>query len=214
MDRSKAKQRMMATLRREISDERVLAVMEAVRREAFVPPELASQAYDNKPLPIGEGQTISQPLMVGIMLQALSVQPDDVVLDVGTGSGYQAALLGRLAARVVTVERIPVLADRARRVLRSERCWNVEVRTHRSASGLPDEAFDGIVVGAAAPAAPASLVDRLAIGGRLVIPVGTPVEQRLARVVRTEDGTSVQWLGPCRFVPLIGEEGWSEDFSA
>ena len=211
MQYAQAKRNLLRTLRHDVDDERVLSAIEEVTREAFVPAHLVARAYDNTPLPIGEGQTISQPTIVGIMLQALDVQPTDVVLDVGCGSGYQAAVLSHLAAHVVGVERIPALAERARQALAAMGCSNVEVVGAGAALGCPGRRFDGIVVGAAAPAVPRSLIEQLEIGGRLVIPVGTPVEQQLARVVREEGGVQVQWLGPCRFVPLIGEEGWSED---
>ena len=215
MTYSDARERLLRSLRREIRDVRVLDAIAAVPRELFVPPAAAGQAYDDAALAIGEGQTISQPLMVAIMLEVLDVQPTDAVLDVGTGSGYQAALLSKLAARVVSVERLAVLAERARRALRQGGFANVDVREAGLVAGCPEEApFDRIVVGAAAPAVPRSLIDQLRLGGRLVIPVGTPFRQFLARVTRTEDGTDVSWHGACRFVPLIGVEGWSSDAAA
>ena len=214
MSYTDAKERLLRSLRSEIHDSRVLDAVGAVPRELFVPPELAAQAYDDVALSIGEGQTISQPLMVAIMLQALDVQPTDAVLDVGTGSGYQAALLSRLAAHVVGVERIPALIERARHALREGGFTNVEVREAGPVPGCPEQApFDRIVVGAAAPAVPRSLVEQLRLGGRLVIPVGAPFEQRLAQVTRTLSGRDVQWLGACRFVPLIGDEGWPADLA-
>jgi protein-L-isoaspartate(D-aspartate) O-methyltransferase len=207
------KRHLLGSLRREVHDERVLDALMAVRREAFVPHGLDARAYDNVPLPIGEGQTISQPLIVGIMLEALDVQPGDTVLDIGTGSGYQAALLSRLAGTVVSTERIASLAEGAREALAREGCTNVQVVTTPSTLGCAELGpYDAIVVAAAAPAVPATLLAQLKLGGRLVVPVGSPVEQRLARVVRTTAGTTVSWLGPCRFVPLIGADGWSESF--
>ena len=215
MSNTEAKDRLLRSLKREIHDARVLDAIRAVPRELFVPPGSAAQAYDDVALSIGEGQTISQPLMVAIMLAALDVQPSDVVLDVGTGSGYQAALLSHLAARVVGVERIPALAERARAALAEGGFANVEVRAAGQVIGAPDQApFDRIVVGAAAPSVPASLVEQLRLGGRLVVPVGTPFEQRLAQVTRTLSGRDVRWLGACRFVPLIGDEGWPADLAA
>ena len=151
-DAPEAKRRLLRSLGREIRDARVLEAIREVGRERFVPPELAAQAYDDVALSIGEGQTISQPLMVAIMLEALDAQPADTVLDVGTGSGYQAALLSRLAARVVGVERIPVLIERARRALREGGFTNVDVREAGPVAGAPELApFDRIVVGAAVP---------------------------------------------------------------
>ena len=212
MQYSDARARLLKSLRREIDDQRVIGAIAAVPRELFVPQDIASQAYDDIALPIGEGQTISQPLMVAIMLQALDVQPTDSVLDVGTGSGYQAALLSKLAARVVGVERLPALVERARRTLRAGGFANVEVMLAMPVVGWPERApFDRIVVGAAAPAVPEALMEQLRVGGRLVVPVGTPFEQRVAQVTRTDGGSEVRWLGPCRFVPLIGEGGWPAD---
>ena len=214
MPHTDAKERLLRSLKREIRDARVLDAIRAVPRELFVPQESAAQAYDDVALSIGEGQTISQPLMVAIMLQALDAGPDDVVLDVGTGSGYQAALLSHLAARVVGVERIPALAERARAALAEGGFANVEVRAAGQVIGAPDQApFDRIVVGAAAPSVPRSLVEQLRLGGRLVVPVGTPFEQRLAQVTRTLSGRDVRWIGACRFVPLIGDEGWPADLA-
>ena len=214
MSYTDAKERLFRSLRSEIRDARVLDAIRGVPRELFVPPASAARAYDDVALSIGEGQTISQPLMVAIMLQALDAQPADTVLDVGTGSGYQAALLSRLAAHVVGVERIPVLIERARRALREGGFANVEVREAGPVPGCPERApFDRIVVGAAAPSVPRSLVDQLRLGGRLIIPVGTPFEQRLAQVTRTLKGRDVRWLGACRFVPLIGDGGWPADLA-
>ena len=214
MSYTAAKARLLRSIGREVRDARVLDAIRDVPRELFVPPELAAQAYDDVALSIGEGQTISQPLMVAIMLQALDAQATDTVLDVGTGSGYQAALLSHLAAHVVGVERIPVLIERARAALGEAGATNVEVREAGPVPGAPELApFDRIVVGAAAPSVPSSLVEQLRLGGRLVIPVGTPFEQRLAQVTRTLAGRDVRWLGACRFVPLIGDGGWPADMA-
>ena len=214
MSYTAAKARLLRSIGREVRDARVLDAIRDVPRELFVPPELAAQAYDDVALSIGEGQTISQPLMVAIMLQALDAQATDTVLDVGTGSGYQAALLSHLAAHVVGVERIPVLIERARAALGEAGATNVEVREAGPVPGAPELApFDRIVVGAAAPSVPSSLVEQLRLGGRLVIPVGTPFEQRLAQVTRTLAGRDVRWLGACRFVPLIGDGGWPADLA-
>ncbi|MCH7481754.1 MAG: protein-L-isoaspartate(D-aspartate) O-methyltransferase [Chloroflexi bacterium] len=214
MSYTAAKARLLRSIGREVRDARVLDAIRDVPRELFVPPELAAQAYDDVALSIGEGQTISQPLMVAIMLQALDAQATDTVLDVGTGSGYQAALLSHLAAHVVGVERIPVLIERARAALGEAGATNVDVREAGPVPGAPELApFDRIVVGAAAPSVPSSLVEQLRLGGRLVIPVGTPFEQRLAQVTRTLAGRDVRWLGACRFVPLIGDGGWPADMA-
>ena len=214
MSYTAAKARLLRSIGREVRDARVLDAIRDVPRELFVPPELAAQAYDDVALSIGEGQTISQPLMVAIMLQALDAQATDTVLDVGTGSGYQAALLSHLAAHVVGVERIPVLIERARAALGEAGATNVDVREAGPVPGAPELApFDRIVVGAAAPSVPSSLVEQLRLGGRLVIPVGTPFEQRLAQVTRTLAGRDVRWLGACRFVPLIGDGGWPADLA-
>ena len=214
--RERAMERMLRSVRREVTDERVLAAMASVPRQQFVTLDLLDRAYDDSALPIGEGQTISQPLMVGVMLQALDAREEDVVLDVGTGSGYQAALLSRLARRVVSVERIAALADVARSALQRGGYTNVDVffadgPDAKGELGWPKLApYDCIVVAAAAPSVPRSLIEQLKPGGRLVIPVGTPFEQDLARVVKRDAGVDVTWLGRCRFVPLIGEDGWPD----
>ena len=209
---SEARERLIESLRREVRDQRVLEAMRTVPREAFVPPDLASSAYADIALPIGDGQTISQPMIVGVMLEALALQPEDKVLDVGTGSGYQAAVLSRLAAKVVSVERVQGLAERSRRTLRLLGYTNVQVHDATDELGWPADApYDAIVVAAAAPSVPPSLVAQLGEGGRLVIPVGPPHDQNLVRVTETATGTEVAWLGPCRFVHLIGAEGWPDD---
>jgi protein-L-isoaspartate(D-aspartate) O-methyltransferase len=207
------RQRLVALLRREgVHDERVLAAIGAVRRELFVPPEQREHAYRNAPLPIGAGQTISQPLVVGLMTQALGLQGAERVLEVGTGSGYQAAVLARLAAHVVSVERFPELAERARAVLAQVGCQNVEVHVSNGSLGWPAGApYDGIVVTAGAPAVPPALVAQLAAGGRLVVPVGDRASQELTLVTREGAGTHTERLGPVRFVPLVGEEGWDAE---
>ena len=207
------RQRLIAELRREgVHDERVLAAIRAVPREAFVPPEHREQAYRNAPLPIGAGQTISQPLVVGLMTQALALQGAERVLEVGTGSGYQAAVLCRLAGHVVSVERFPELAARARGVLERLACHNVEVHVSNGTLGWPDSApYDAIIVTAGAPDVPSALVQQLAEGGRLVIPVGNRTAQDLLLVTRQGPETRTQNLGPVRFVPLVGEQGWDAD---
>jgi protein-L-isoaspartate(D-aspartate) O-methyltransferase len=198
--------------RRGIRDARVLEAMASVPREAFVPGVPASLAYDDRALPIDAGQTISQPYMVARMTELLQVEPGDRILEIGTGSGYQAAILARLAARVTTIERHPDLADSARERLAGLGVVGVDVRTGDGSRGLPDEApWDGIVVTAAAPAIPDALREQLAIGGRLVIPVGPRSQQDLMVVERRGPSDWQEWSdGAVVFVPLVGEGGWSE----
>ena len=195
---------------RGIRDERVLAAVASVPRELFVPADLRRHAYADRALPIGSGQTISQPFMVATMLEALGLEGGRA-LEIGTGSGYQAALLAELADDVVTVERVPELADEARRTLERAGYGRVDVRVGDGTLGVPEKApFDGIVVAAAAPAAPESLYGQLAPGGRLVDPVGTQRDQWLEIVERTPKGPVRVRTVPCRFVPLIGSEGFDD----
>ncbi len=203
---------MVRAMRREIRDERVLQAFASVPRERFVPPELQRFAYDDRPLPIGEGQTISQPLMVAIMTQALRLKGDEKVLEVGTGSGYQAALLSQLAREVIGVERVPELASTAARRLEALGYTNVRVHLVGEELGRPEDApYDAIVVTAGAPEIPQSLIDQLAMRGRMVLPVGGRRSQQLVRVTKTDAGVTLERLGECRFVPLIGgKEGWPE----
>jgi protein-L-isoaspartate(D-aspartate) O-methyltransferase len=196
--------------RRDIVDERVLAAMERVPRECFVPAELRSRAYDDAALPIGAGQTISQPYMVAAICSAVGLTGDEHVLDVGTGSGYQAAVLAELAAEVDTIERIPELAGQARSNLESAGYGGVRVHVGDGSRGLPDQApFDAIAVGAAAPGLPQTLYDQLKTRGRLAVPVGDRGVQQLELIVRSPEGPAVVHSVPCRFVPLLGEEGFS-----
>ena len=204
-----ARTRLLAALRREVGDARVIQAIGEVRRELFVPLESRHLAYEDIPLPIGEGQTISQPTIVALMSEALELQPQDHVLELGTGSGYQAAILARLAATVVTVERIPSLGDMARRLLQGLGYHNVEVRLAGPVLGCPERApFNAIISTASVPSLPHPLLNQLAEGGRMVIPMGSRLEQELTKVVRTSDGYAVSSLGPCRFVPLIGPGAW------
>jgi len=197
--------------RRGIADARVLAAIASVPRDLFVPEELRRRAYDDRALPIGHGQTISQPFMVAIICAALELDADGRVLDVGTGSGYQAAVLAEIAAEIVTIERVPELADRARETLARAGYGNVDVRIGDGTLGVPDRApFDGIAVAAAAPAVPETLYGQLAPGGRLVVPVGSLHDQWLEVVVRGADGPEVARSVPCRFVPLVGAAGFDE----
>lgn len=198
-----------------IADEAVLAAIGRVRREAFLPPELAERAYDNVALPIGSGQTISQPYIVGLMSQDLQVTRASRVLEVGTGSGYQAAVLAELGDSLVSVERVPELLASARRVLSALGYGRIELHLANGTLGWPAGApYDRIIVTAAGPSVPAALLDQLAVGGRLVMPVGTLAEQHLVVVARTSDGFEEAGLGGVRFVPLVGEGGWPEGTTA
>jgi protein-L-isoaspartate(D-aspartate) O-methyltransferase len=207
-----ARERLLRRLRRGgIMDERVLAAIGSVPRELFVPEELRSRAYADSALPIGYGATISQPTMVARMCEELRLTGGERVLDVGTGSGYQAAVLAELAAEVVGIERVPELAEQARAALAAAGYPDVEVHVGDGTLGLPERApFDAIVVAAAAPRPPAALVAQLAPAGRLVVPVGSRRDQRLEVVIRTESGSEVVRSVPCRFVPLVGAEGFDE----
>jgi protein-L-isoaspartate(D-aspartate) O-methyltransferase len=194
---------------RDIADERVLAAMERVPRELFVPPELRDRAYADVALPIGFGQTISQPYMVARIVEELGLDGDEKVLDVGTGSGYQAAVLAQLGEQVHSIERIPELAEQARRNFEAAGVDNVAVHVGDGSRGLPQEApFDAIAVAAAAPEFPQALYEQLKTGGRLVVPVGRRQGQRLEVIVRSPEGPAVLRSVPCRFVPLVGEEGF------
>jgi protein-L-isoaspartate(D-aspartate) O-methyltransferase len=189
---------------RGITDERVLAAMGRVPREAFVPLEVARYAYDDAALPIGEDQTISQPFIVATMCQLLGLEGDETVLDVGTGSGYAAAVLDELAGHVVSVERIPVLAARAGRALELTGHGDVVVRVGDGSLGAPDRApFDAISVAAATELVPPALYAQLGPGGRMVLPVGGSGGQRLVRIERGEDGPIESGSLACRFVPLV-----------
>jgi protein-L-isoaspartate(D-aspartate) O-methyltransferase len=197
---------------RDVEDERVLEAMERVPRELFVPDQVRGRAYDDAALPIGFGQTISQPYMVARICEALSLHGSEHVLDVGTGSGYQAAVLAELAHQVDTIERIPELAAFARERL-AEAGYGECVRVHvgDGTLGLPERApYDAIAVAAAAPDLPAPLYDQLTERGRLVVPVGGRRGQQLQLVVRSPEGPAVARSIPCRFVPLVGEAGFSD----
>jgi protein-L-isoaspartate(D-aspartate) O-methyltransferase len=201
----RGRDRLLDTLRAHVEDKRVLEAMRAVPRDRFVPPELAAEAWENAPLPIGSGQTISQPLFVARMCELLALAPTDRVLDVGTGSGYHAALLARLARHVWSIERHAELTEYARSSLYAAGIENVTLVVGDGSQGLPDQApFDGINVAAAAwRAIPAALEDQLGPGGRLVAPVDG-AGQRLVLVRRDELGElHRRWLEPVRFVPLV-----------
>jgi protein-L-isoaspartate(D-aspartate) O-methyltransferase len=194
---------------RGISDARVLDAMRTVPRHLFVSEALMDQAYSDFPLPIGEQQTISQPFIVAEMTQALQLTPEDRVLEIGTGSGYQAAILAQIAYRVYTIERIHSLYVKTRRLFDKLGYHNIVTRYSDGTTGWKEESpFDAIIVTAGAPEIPAVLVNQLAMGGRMVIPVGNQHSQDLIRLVREESGMHQTNLGGCRFVKLVGEHGW------
>jgi protein-L-isoaspartate(D-aspartate) O-methyltransferase len=195
--------------RRGIHDERVLAAMGEVPREAFVPERVRRSAYDDSALPIGSEQTISQPWVVAAICQALALDGDETVLEIGTGSGYSAAVLARLARRVISLERVPELVESARRALAEVGVPNVEVIEADGSRGYAQEApYQAIAVHAATPEAPHSLLAQLAEGGRLVVPIAAGSADLLTLFHRAEDGLRQETIGPTRFVPLIGAEGF------
>ena len=205
------KKRLFDQIRTDVADQRVVDAMMRVARERFVPEASAHLAYDDMALPIGEGQTISQPYIVALMVSALEVRRTDTVLEVGTGSGYQAAVLAELARQVTTVERLPALAESAQARLATLGLANVNVHTAGAALGWPSGApYDGIIVAAAAPRLPRELLDQLEIGGRLIVPIGSREQQELMKFIRTTEGYSVETFGSCRFVPLVGEGAWDD----
>lgn len=198
--------------RRGIKDERVLQAFMKVPRHKFVQPKDLWRAYEDYPLPIGYGQTISQPYIVAVMTELLELKGDERVLEVGTGSGYQAAILAELSKEVFTIERIPELAQRSQKLLRELGYENVRVVVGDGSKGLPQFApYDAIIVTAAAPKPPKPLLEQLKEGGRLVIPIGTHKLQDLTRITKIGSEFKTENFGPCLFVPLIGEEGWREE---
>jgi protein-L-isoaspartate(D-aspartate) O-methyltransferase len=212
MDDESRRRRMVETqiAARGVNDPRVLGAMEEVPRELFVPEHLRPQAFDDHALPIANAQTISQPYIVGIMTALLAPEPHHRVLEIGTGSGYQTAILSRLAAQVFSIERHPALADTARQVLERIGSTNVDVRVGDGTAGLAAEApFDRILVTAGAPSVPDALKEQLAEGGRLVIPVGPDGFQYLTVVSRDGSRFHEERRDACVFVPLIGQFGWS-----
>jgi protein-L-isoaspartate(D-aspartate) O-methyltransferase len=206
-----ARAELVRSLAPDVTDPNVLAALGKVPRERFVSPELKPYAYADRPLPIGHGQTISQPRIVGIMLQELRLSGDDRVLDLGSGSGYQSAVLAEMVKEVIAVELIPELVERSRRVLEELGYRNVSVLLATEELGWPAAApYDAIVVAAASPRIPMSLVEQLAPGGRMVIPVGERSrQQELMLVERTPEGFTVARKGACGFVPLIGKEAFT-----
>jgi protein-L-isoaspartate(D-aspartate) O-methyltransferase len=196
---------------RGITDARVLAAMRSVPRHVFVPEKYASEAYEDHPLPVSAGQTISQPYIVALMTSHLQLSGNEKVLEIGTGSGYQAAILAKLAGEVHSVERIPELAESAQKTLKELGIKNVFVHTGDGSLGWPEAApYDRIIVTTAAPAVPEELTAQLKLGGRLVIPVGERWNQMLEEWVRTDAGLEKRDVLPVGFVPLLGEQGWKE----
>ena len=196
---------------RGITDQRVLAAMRKVPRHLFVSEALRDQAYGDFPLPIGDQQTISQPYIVAEMTQALQLSRNDRVLEIGTGSGYQAAILAEIVYRVYTIERIHSLLIKARRIFDHLRYHNIITRFGDGTVGwLEESPFDAIIVTAGAPRIPDSLIDQLAENGRMVVPVGDQHSQELVKTVKNQDGIHRSNLGGCRFVKLVGEKGWSD----
>ena len=211
VDLKVAKTNLTKYLNQEIADTRVVEAMARVPREAFVAQEYYYEAYEDRPLSIGLGQTISQPFIVALMIQALQLKGNEKVLELGTGSGYEAAILAELARKVVTVEYIPELAESAKLVLDKFGYSNVEVHIAGKTLGWPEEApYDAIIVSAGAPSVPQVLLEQLAWKGRLVIPVGSRWQQDLLKVTKYQKGNRVESLGGCYFVPLIGEGAWEK----
>ena len=212
MDFAAMRAELIKHLSTEIRDKRVLAAMARVPRECFVPPEEQPLAYEDRPLPIGFDQTISQPLIIAIMTEALELTGDDKVLEIGTGSGYQAAILAELVRQVVTTERLPPLAKGAKEALDRLGYTNIEVHLAEETLGWERGApYNAIIVTAGAPRVPDALLDQLAIGGRLIIPVGSRYVQELYKVTKHKKKSVVQDLGGCRFVSLIGKDAWEEE---
>jgi protein-L-isoaspartate(D-aspartate) O-methyltransferase len=197
---------------RGIKDAKLISAMKKIPRHLFVEEALQSQAYSDHPLPIGEKQTISQPYMVALMTEALMLTGKEKVLEIGTGSGYQTAILAELSEKVFSIERIRPLAIRARKLLYELGYFNVEIKIFDGTFGWMEESpFDAILVTAGSPDLPQPLIDQLTTGGRLVIPVGDAFVQDLYRVIKTEEGVKKEDLGGCRFVKLIGKYGWESE---
>ncbi|MFC1968810.1 protein-L-isoaspartate(D-aspartate) O-methyltransferase [Chloroflexota bacterium] len=212
MDFQAARARLTEHLRSTIRDQKVLDAMGHVPREAFVPPDCRHLAYEDRPLPIGLGQTISQPFIVALMTQALEIAGSERVLELGTGSGYQTAILAELTRCVVTVERLKELADTAKQALDKLGYTNIEVHLTEETLGWSAGApYDAIIVAAGAPKLPVVLLDQLAVAGRLVIPVGSRFEQDLIKVTKQKEKITTESLGACRFVSLIGPDAWEEE---
>lgn len=211
MDFAAARARLIEQLSTYIKDKRVLTAMAKIPREYFVPVGEQFLAYEDMPLPIGFDQTISQPYIIGVMTEALELAGDEKILEVGTGSGYQTAILAELSRQVITVERVTVLAEAARRVLDSLGYINIEVHLAEGTLGWQKRApYNAIMVTAGAPIVPADLLAQLALEGRMIIPVGSRYMQELYKITKRNQGDVVEKLGGCRFVPLVGKGAWEE----
>lgn len=213
IDLNKAREKMVRDqlIPRGIHDPRVLSAMRKVPRHWFVEEALWGEAYRDYPVPIGERQTISQPYIVGLMSQALGLKGQEKVLEIGTGSGYQTAILAELSRKVYSIERIRALFQKARRIIDQLKYFNVMLKVYDGTQGWPEESpFEAIIVTAASPEIPAPLLEQLAINGRMVIPVGDRLSQSLKKITRTEEGFQEEDLGGVRFVSLIGEHGWKD----
>jgi protein-L-isoaspartate(D-aspartate) O-methyltransferase len=212
MDYEAARARLIKALASEIKDKRVLAAMARIPREYFVPPENTRYAYEDRPLPIGLDQTISQPYIVACMTEGLQLTGKEKVLEIGTGSGYQTAILAELARLVISTERLPQLLETARKTLGNLGYRNIELHLAEETLGWKADApYDAIITTAAAPHIPDELVTQLKIGGRMIIPVGSRYMQELCKLIRHRNHNEVHNLGACRFVSLIGKGAWSEE---
>jgi len=212
MEFGAARAELIEHLSTEIRDKRVLGAMGSIPRELFVPPPSRHLAYEDRPLPIGNDQTISQPFIIALMTEALALKGREKVLEVGTGSGYQTAILARLARHVVTIERLQSLAEAARKLLDSMGFTNIEVHVAEETLGWQRGApYDAIMVTAGAPRVPPDLLAQLRIGGKMVVPVGSRYIQELCKITRGRKKNVVENLGGCRFVPLIGRGAWEEE---
>jgi protein-L-isoaspartate(D-aspartate) O-methyltransferase len=209
VDTDRARKALVSSLSSEIRDQRVLTAFSKVPRELFVPSELWAFAYDDRPLSIGYGQTISQPYVAALMTEALELRGGEKVLEIGTGSGYQTAILAELGASVYSTERISELGEAAISLLKKLGCDSVTIRiAHEELGWKAESPFEAIIVTAGAPSISPHLLDQLDLGGRLVIPVGSKWEQELLKITKGESGNRVQNLGSVRFVPLIGDGAW------
>jgi protein-L-isoaspartate(D-aspartate) O-methyltransferase len=211
IDYQAARAKLIEHLSAEIKDRRVLDAMSRIPREKFVPPEVRHHAYEDKPLPIGEEQTISQPYIIALMTEALELKGTEKVLELGTGSGYQTAILAELAKQVVSVERVPALMESARKLLKELGYNNIEIHPAEETLGWQQGApYDAIMVTAGAPTIPEDLLNQLATGGRMIIPTGSRYIQELCKVIKRQDGNTIRNLGGCRFVSLIGKNAWQK----